>query len=142
MLAGPLLAAAALLHGWTPLAGRGRVSTGAIAAAAPGAHSVAAEIVMERFGCTVAEATAMEAKLQKRTVRRVRAEATFGELKQRLRLSEDELKKVILRQPSVLGYSYENKLSPSLTSLQQRLSLSDAQLKKVVLSLPAVLGYS
>jgi mTERF domain-containing protein len=48
----------------------------------------------------------------------------------------------VLGLPSVLGYSYEDNLKPSLAKLQERLGLSEPELKKVVLGLPTVLGLS
>ena len=62
-------------------------------------------------------------------------------LEARLSLNEVEIKKVVLRHPSVLGYSIEENVLPSLAALQSRLQLSEAELKKVVLSLPTVLSY-
>ena len=49
---------------------------------------------------------------------------------------------MVLRLPTVLGYSIEANVLPSLAALQERLGLSEAELRKVVLRLPAVLGYS
>ena len=53
-----------------------------------------------------------------------------------------ELKKVVLRTPTVLGYSYEGNIKPSLAKLQERLGLSEVELKKVVLGQPTVLSLS
>ena len=59
-----------------------------------------------------------------------------------LGLSDAEFKKVVIRLPSVLGYSVEANVLPSLAALQSRLGLSDAELIKVVLRTPPVLGLS
>eukprot|EP01050_Picozoa_sp_SAG11_P022673 SAG11_NODE_4347_length_1938_cov_6.660685_2_plen_129_part_00 len=61
---------------------------------------------------------------------------------ERLGLSKAELKKVVLRLPQVLGYSYEGNTEPTLARLQGRLDLSEAELKKVVLRHPPMLNYS
>ena len=42
--------------------------------------------------------------------------------------------------PSVLSYSSEANIEPSLEALQHRLDLTDADLRKIVVRLPAVLG--
>jgi len=63
-------------------------------------------------------------------------------LRARLGLSEGELRRVVVAYPTVLGYSYEDNLAPSLAALQQRLSLSESQLRRVVIAQPQVLGYS
>ena len=71
------------------------------------------------------------------------AEENCNWLQMRLGLDEVELKKMVLRLPAVLGYSYEDNIEPSLAKLQERLGLDEAQLKTMVLRLPAVVqGYS
>eukprot|EP01050_Picozoa_sp_SAG11_P020883 SAG11_NODE_3606_length_2343_cov_2.716132_2_plen_186_part_00 len=69
-------------------------------------------------------------------------EPTLAHLQVRLGLSEVELKRVVLRLPTVLGLSYEGDIEPTLARLQARLGLSEVELKKVVLRLPTVLGLS
>merc|ERR1740129_1256891 len=44
--------------------------------------------------------------------------------------------------PTVLSYSTEANVLPSLAALQSRLELSDVELKKMVVRHPMVLGYS
>ena len=63
-------------------------------------------------------------------------------MQERLGLSEAELRKVVLGVPSVLAYSIEGNVLPSLAALQERLGLSEAELRKVVLRVPSVLAYS
>ena len=59
-----------------------------------------------------------------------------------LSLSEPELRKMILKVPAVLSYSFKADIAPSLAALHSRSSLSGPELKKVLLALPTVLGYS
>ena len=66
----------------------------------------------------------------------------LAELQLRSALSDAQLRKVVVALPSVLGYSFESNISPSLEALQSRLALSEAQLRKVVVALPSVLGFS
>ena len=58
------------------------------------------------------------------------------------RLSEPELRHLVLRWPSVLSLNYDSNIEPSLSSLQSRLNLSEGELKRIVLRLPTVLGYN
>ena len=70
------------------------------------------------------------------------AEETLAIIQERLKLSTGELKKVVLGQPTLLGYSWENNMEPTLASLEKRLQLSASELKKVVLGMPSLLGMS
>merc|ERR1719160_1409487 len=63
-------------------------------------------------------------------------------LKEFLQLSPAELKKVVLGRPSLLGYSWQDNMEPTLRSLKEFLQLSPAELKKVVLGRPTLLGLS
>ena len=104
----------------------------------------AADLCVERFGATEAEAAKAEGRLLPSTIKYLNstlATERCDDLQQRLDLSEAELKRVVLRLPSVLGYSFAN-LEPKLAALQQRLGLSEAELKKVVLGRPTTLGNS
>ena len=98
-----------------------------------------------RLGCTEEQASKAEGRLLpsiRDSLDDATVEATSSALQSRLALSDEELRKVLLTLPSVLGLSFETNVSPSLDALQSRLALSDAQLKRVVLLLPTVLGYS
>jgi len=105
-----------------------------------------ATFLRARFPCTDEEVLRAERKLLPNQVHPgidpARAGNTCDSLQSRLSLSEPELKKVVLGLPSVLGFSYEANIAPSLAALQSRLALSEVELKKVVLRLPPVLGYS
>ena len=81
---------------------------------------------VERFQAAGARAT-VEPKLQW--------------LQARLELDAAQLRKMVLKLPSLLGYIEDN-LAPKLDWLQTRLDLDDAQLRKMVLQIPAVLGCS
>ena len=105
------------------------------------AYSAVADVCVQRLGATAAEAEKAEARLLNEPAR-WRAERMCDALEARLGLNEAELKKVVLRLPSVLGLSVDDTVLPKLAALQERLDLSEAELKKLVLSLPAVLGYS
>ena len=63
-------------------------------------------------------------------------------LQARFLLSNRDLRTLVTRQPSVLGYSIDSQITPSLAALQSRLSLSGPELKKVVMGLPQLLGLS
>jgi len=106
----------------------------------------AATFLRARFACTDEEVLRAERSLLPNQVHPgidlARAGNTCDSLQSRLSLSKPELKKVVLKIPPVLGYSYEANLEPSLAALQSRLSLSEPELKKVVLGLPSVLGLS
>ena len=105
------------------------------------AYSAVADVCVQRLGATAAEAEKAEARLLNEPAR-WRAERMCDALEARLGLNEAELKKVVLRLPSVLGVSVDDTVLPKLAALQERLCLNEAELKKLVLSLPAVLGYS
>jgi len=99
-----------------------------------------------RFACTDDEVLRAERKLLPHHVHPGIDPARAGNicdlLQSQLSLSEPELKKVVLRHPAVLNYSYEATIVPSLAALQSRLSLSEPELKKMVLKLPSVLSCS
>ena len=61
-------------------------------------------------------------------------------LQARLGITADELKRVVLRLPQLVGLDFELDVSPSLTMAQERLALSDAELSALVLKLPQMLG--
>ena len=63
-------------------------------------------------------------------------------LQSRLGLNEAELRKVVLRLPAVLGYSFEANVLPKLDFMQRELRLSDETLRERVVCNPVILGYS
>ncbi len=63
-------------------------------------------------------------------------------LQTRLDLDDAGLRIMVLRIPTVLGYSVEDNVAPKLDWLQTRFDLDDVQLRKMVLTLPSLLGYS
>eukprot|EP00966_Prymnesium_polylepis_P047128 1091422-Prymnesium_polylepis.1 len=70
------------------------------------------------------------------------ARRKIDRLQRRLGLSDAELRKLVLRHPSVLGCSFEDNIEPKLAALQRRLGASDAELRKLAMRQPAVLGLS
>mmetsp|Transcript_22698 Transcript_22698/g.69359 ORF Transcript_22698/g.69359 Transcript_22698/m.69359 type:complete len:324 (-) Transcript_22698:92-1063(-) len=70
------------------------------------------------------------------------SKANCALLRNRLDLSESQLRAILIAYPPVLGYSYELNIEPSLAALQSRLSLSESQLRRIVLKKPQMLGYS
>jgi hypothetical protein len=86
----------------------------------------------------------VEAKLEQRAayIDGTMAAIICDKLQSRLGLSEAQLQKIVVALPSVLSYSFESNIEPSLAKLQSRLELSEAQLQKVVVAMPSVLCYS
>ena len=66
----------------------------------------------------------------------------LGRLRSKLQLSEAESRRVLLKNPMLLGQSYEAQLLPMCEATQTRLGLSDEQLRKVVVALPSLLTFS
>jgi mTERF domain-containing protein len=59
-----------------------------------------------------------------------------------LGLSDAELRKMVRSLPSIIGYSFEGNIKPTLDAVQGHLGLSDDELRKMVRSLPSIIGYS
>ena len=114
----------------------------------PRCHSscgVTTDFLASRFDCTEVEAKRAEEKLVPNianTMTRLRLATQCDALQGQLGLSDPELRKVVMRLPSVLGLSFEANIEPSLAKLQGRLGLSQAELRKVVMRMPSVLSYS
>jgi len=66
----------------------------------------------------------------------------LGRLRSKLQLSEAESRRVLLKNPMLLGQSYEAQLLPMCEATQARLGLSDEQLRKVVVAIPSLLTFS
>ena len=119
---------------------------GAAALVAPGSRpsgavacrGAAYDYCVQALGCTAAEATKAEGALLPSIAERMtraQADQRCSWLQSSLDLSDAELKKVVLGRPSLLGYSVEKNMAPTLDWLQKRLDLGDAQLRKMVLQL-------
>ena len=107
----------------------------------------AANWFVERLGCTEAEGEKAAGRLLPGVRDWLdtdwqRADETRSSVQQLLGLSEAEVRKLVLRQPAVLGYSVEENVRPTVAALRSLLGLSEAEVRKLVLTLPAVLGYS
>jgi len=63
-------------------------------------------------------------------------------LKQRLKLEENEIKKIILSNICILGFVSEDNIEPKLDYLQQKLQLDDKLLRKIIMTNPSILNYS
>ena len=72
-----------------------------------------------------------------------RADENCDAFAQRLRLSTEQLRALVLRQPTVLAYT-PSAAQESLDALSRRLSLGDKPevLRKMVLKHPAIVGYA
>jgi len=105
-------------------------------------RSTVEDYVTNGFGCSAEEAAKFDKKNAGRASSAERAKDSCDKLQQRLDVSEAELKKIVLKLPSVLSLSYKANIEPKLALLQRRLDLSDAELKKIVLGRPSVLGNS
>ena len=104
-----------------------------------------ADYCVQSLGCTAAEASKVEGKLLPNiaeSTTRAQADQLCSWLQSSLDLSDAELKKVVMKLPSVLSLSVEDNLAPTLEWLQTRLELDEAQLGKVVLTSPPLLGLS
>jgi hypothetical protein len=126
---------------------------GAAALVAPGSRPSGAvacrgatyDYCVQALGCTAEEAGKVERSLladMAKYMTYAKAEERCVRLQSTLDLSDSELKKVVMRFPSLLGYKVEATLEPKLQWLQNRLDLDEAQLRKLVMTLPQLLGYS
>eukprot|EP01047_Picozoa_sp_COSAG01_P055851 COSAG01_NODE_6267_length_3763_cov_10.815502_2_plen_144_part_00 len=61
-------------------------------------------------------------------------------LQQRLKLSDDQLRKVVVGRPTLLGLSWADNMKPKLRLLGRE--FGEVALKEAVLQCPALLGYS
>ena len=71
-----------------------------------------------------------------------RIQLVLDAVQAQLGLSDAELKKVVLRLPPIIGYSFEGNIKPTLDALQAQLGLSESELKKVVLHQPSIMSCS
>ena len=100
---------------------------------------------IQSLGCTAEAAGKAERRLLPdiaERLTRTQIDYKCDWLQSSLDLSDAELKKVVLGRPSLLGYSVEKNMAPTLDWLQKRLDLGDAQLRKLVVKQPPLLGYS
>ena len=98
---------------------------------------------IQSLGCTAAEAGKVERSLVADAAKYMtytKAVETHVWLQSTLDLSDSELKKVVMRFPTLLCLSVEANMAPKLDWLQKRLDLGDAQLRKLVLRFPSLLG--
>ena len=102
----------------------------------------AADLIRHRTGCTVDEAKRAEARLGGRTVSPTRCSEVCEGLQRQLGLDNDEIKKIVLSRPAILGLDFESSLAPALDGLQGRVGLSKEELRRVVIRLPTLLGYN
>ena len=63
-------------------------------------------------------------------------------LQERLGLDEGELAKIITRIPSIMHFSLEDNIMPTLDWLQQRLGLDVTALSKMIQRMPPILSLS
>ena len=106
---------------------------------------VATDYCVQTLGCTLEDAVRAEAKMLPQvanSVRRDKAEVVCAELRAKLGLSDNEMRKLVLRVPTVLTLNMDKNVNPKLDWLQERLDLSRDELKKICLTLPATLAYS
>ena len=106
---------------------------------------VATDYCVQTLGCTLEDAVRAEAKMLPQvanSVRRDKAEVVCAELRAKLGLSDHEMRKLVLRVPTVLTLNMDKNVNPKLDWLQERLDLSRDELKKICLTLPATLAYS
>ena len=99
---------------------------------------------VQSLGCTAEEAAKAEGKLLPRSAEsrtREKIDYVCNWLQSELGLSDAELKKMVMRFPSVLGYNKAS-VEPKLDWLQKRLDLDVGQLRKILLRMPPVLGSS
>ena len=106
---------------------------------------VATDYCVQTLGCTREDAVKAEAKMLPQvanSVRRQKADVVCAELRAKLGLSDNEMRKLVLRVPTVLTLNMDKNVNPKLDWLQERLDLSRDELKKICLTLPATLAYS
>ena len=129
-----------LVAGAAALVGPGSRPSGAVAC-----RGAAYDYCVQALGCTEEEATKAERAFLPtiaESMTRAQADQLCSWLQSSFDLSDAELKRVVMRFPTLLAYSGEDNLEPKLDWLQKRIDLDDAGLRKLVMTLPALLGYS
>ena len=99
---------------------------------------------VQSLGCTAEEAAKAERALLPNiaaNMTRAQADERCSWLRSSLELSDAELKRLVMRNPQVLGLSVKSNIEPKIDWLQSRLDLDAVQLRKIVLQ-PRVLGYN
>ena len=66
----------------------------------------------------------------------------LARLQRELGLSADELRAVVVAQPTCLGLSFERNLAPKLRFLRSTAGLSKQELRERVVKMPSLLAYS
>ena len=100
---------------------------------------------IQSLGCTGEEAAKAEGKLLPRTAESLtpaQIEYVCNWLQSELDLSDVELRKFVLRAPSLLSCGVETKLAPMLEWFRSTLDLGNAELKKILIRRPPLLGCS
>jgi len=107
-----------------------------------------AAFLRSRFAFTDEEVLVVQVKLERKfpdqdlDLDPARAEDVLGRLQSRFSLNDDELRRLVTRQPAILTLRFADNIEPSLVSLKARLTLSEPELKGVVLTMPFLLGSS
>ena len=103
-----------------------------------------AEFFSSRYGMSATEARTAEKKLLPNVVTsfpRYRAGQTCDALQTRLKLTDVEMRRILLRAPSITIYSNIT-VTAGLDFLQARLNLSDTDMRNIVFKHPSAVGYN
>ena len=71
-----------------------------------------------------------------------RIKSSLDGVKDHLKLSDLQLRKMILRQPSIIHCNFDNNTKPTLDSVQNYLKLSEDELRKMILTQPSLISCS
>ena len=115
-----------------------RPRTAAPRAQLPELPRTAANWFVDRLGCTEAQGEKAAGRLLPYVRDWLdsdwqRADVTHSALQQLLGLSEAEVRKLVLALPSVLGFSIEENVRPTVAALRSLLGLSEAEVRKLSL---------
>jgi hypothetical protein len=113
----------------------------ALALTAATTDAVGLQYLQTRLGLDEPEMAAMEQKLVS-CPGEDRIRSSLDGLQGHLGLSDDELRKMVRRQPAIIACSFEANIKPTLDAVQGHLGLSDDELRKMVRRLPAIIGLS
>ena len=139
-------ALAAVLCGLVPRPPPSRTHLVSMAVAeAASEHAALSTVLERRIGCSPTEVRRVAQRLGAARARSIDIDAATRRcdaLEARLALSEEQLRKVVVRRPSLLGLSFDANVAPTLAKLQARLGLSEAQLQRLVVANPMLIGCS